>query len=136
MPPRSETFRRNCRMVAPLDSMKATNAIFTEEVVKKGNYGALAHVYTKTARILPPGGDMVIGRDAIIAFWSSAIPGMGVTGGSLTTVEAMEAGDGIVEIGRAELVTGGGAVTVKYVVYWKQEDGVWKWHVDIWNPNA
>jgi ketosteroid isomerase-like protein len=25
---------------------------------------------------------------------------------------------------------------VKYVVYWRQEDGRWKWHVDIWNMNA
>jgi len=25
---------------------------------------------------------------------------------------------------------------VKYVVYWRQEDGRWKWHVDIWNPNS
>jgi len=25
---------------------------------------------------------------------------------------------------------------VKYVVYWKQEGGRWKWHVDIWNQNS
>jgi hypothetical protein len=25
---------------------------------------------------------------------------------------------------------------VKYVVYWREEDGRWQWHVDIWNPNA
>ena len=25
---------------------------------------------------------------------------------------------------------------VKYVVYWKQDAGRWKWHVDIWNQNA
>ena len=24
----------------------------------------------------------------------------------------------------------------KYVVYWRQEDGRWKWHVDIWNSNV
>jgi ketosteroid isomerase-like protein len=24
----------------------------------------------------------------------------------------------------------------KYVVCWKQEDGRWKWHVDIWNQNS
>jgi hypothetical protein len=23
--------------------------------------------------------------------------------------------------------------TVQYVVIWKQEDGRWKWHRDIWN---
>jgi len=24
----------------------------------------------------------------------------------------------------------------KYVIYWRQEDGRWKWHVDIWNFSA
>jgi hypothetical protein len=27
-------------------------------------------------------------------------------------------------------------MNAKYVVYWRQEDGHWKWHIDIWNPNA
>jgi ketosteroid isomerase-like protein len=47
------------------------------------------------------------------------------------------AGDTVVEIGRAEIVTNGGAtVAVKYVVHWKQEDGRWKWNTDIWNLNS
>ena len=29
----------------------------------------------------------------------------------------------------------GQTVTVKYVVHSKQEDGGWKWRVDIWNTN-
>jgi ketosteroid isomerase-like protein len=62
---------------------------------------------------------------------------MGVSSGSLQSVEAETIGDTIIEIGRAELVmTGGVLATVKYVVVWKQEDGRWKWHIDIWNPNA
>jgi ketosteroid isomerase-like protein len=53
----------------------------------------------------------------------------------------MSAGDGVVEIGRATLAVhpqGQSAtqIEVKYVVYWRQEDGRWKWHVDIWNHNA
>lgn len=61
---------------------------------------------------------------------------MGVTGAKLTIVDAEEAGDGVIEIGRADLtVAGGQIVTVKYVVHWKQEDGEWKWSIDIWNPN-
>jgi hypothetical protein len=24
-------------------------------------------------------------------------------------------------------------IDVKYVVFWQQEDGLWKWHVRIWN---
>ena len=49
----------------------------------------------------------------------------------------MPAGDGIVEIGRATLtLEGEPQMEVKYVVYWRQEDGRWKWHVDIWNQNS
>jgi len=25
---------------------------------------------------------------------------------------------------------------LKYVVYWRNEDGRWKWDVDMWNRNA
>lgn len=59
----------------------------------------------------------------------------------LTSVDVMPAGDGVVEIGRATLTVeppgqAQAQVEVKYVVYWRQEAGRWKWHVDIWNPNA
>lgn len=120
-----------------LDAMKATNAVFETEVVQKRNYAALERVYTKDSRILPPGGAMVSGREAIIEFWSQAIPALDAQEGTtLTTVEATLTGDGVVEIGAARLVTQGGNIDIKYVVFWKQEEGVWKWHVDIWNANA
>ena len=58
----------------------------------------------------------------------------------LSTVDATMAGDGVVEIGKADLTFQpdgheASEMTVKYVVFWKQEDGLWKWHVDIWNAN-
>ena len=57
------------------------------------------------------------------------------------SVEVTLAGDGAVEIGRALLTVQpdgqpAAEVEVKYVVYWRHEDGAWKWHVDIRNPNA
>jgi hypothetical protein len=53
----------------------------------------------------------------------------------------MPAGDGVVEIGRAVLPLAPprqpqAQMEVKCVVYWREEDGRWKWHVDIWNANA
>ena len=119
-----------------LAAMRRTNELFDREVVTKQNIDALDRVYTTNARILPPGAPMVEGREPIKAFWRQAIAAMGVTGAKLSTVDAEAAGDGVVEIGRADLtVAGNQIVTVKYVVHWKQEDGTWKWHVDIWNPN-
>jgi ketosteroid isomerase-like protein len=64
------------------------------------------------------------------------VKALGVRQATLTTVEAMPAGDSIVEIGKAELDTPGGPASLKYVVFWKEEDGRWKWHVDIWNAQA
>ena len=117
--------------------LRDTNRIFEEEVVVNGNYDALDRVYTADARILPPGADMITGREAIKSFWKSAVAAMNIASGKLETVEAHPAGDIIYEIGRATLVTkDGGSAAVKYVVVWKQEDGAWKWHVDIWNANA
>ncbi len=53
----------------------------------------------------------------------------------------MVAGDGVVEIGRAKLTIepdgqAASEMEVKYVVRWRNEDGRWKWHVDIWNQNS
>jgi ketosteroid isomerase-like protein len=116
--------------------MRQTNAVFGTEVSEKRNFDALDKVYTANARILPPGAPMVEGREAIKGFWKQAIAGMDVKSVVLSTVNAEVTGDSVVEIGRAELTTNGGQiVAVKYVVHWKQEDGLWKWHTDIWNPN-
>ncbi len=119
------------------NEMRETNRIFEEEVVLKGDFDALDRVYTADARILPPGAEMVAGREAIKGFWKAAVAAMGVTSGKLETVEAETAGDRIIEIGRAQLALGDGSqATVKYVVVWKREDGAWKWHIDVWNANA
>ena len=119
-----------------LAAMRRTNELFDSEVLKKGNFDALDRIYTADARILPPGAPMTEGRAQIKEFWKSAIASLGATSAKLATVRAEQAGDTIVEIGSADLtVAGGQSVAVKYVVQWKQEDGAWKWHVDIWNLN-
>ena len=98
-------------------------------------------VYTADARILPPGAPMVSGREAIKQFWAAMIQSANAKSAELTPVEILPATDSVVEIGRATLTVEpepGAAAQMegKYVVYWKQEDGRWKWHVDIWNMNS
>lgn len=79
---------------------------------------------------------MIQGRDQIKGFWQQAITGMGIVAAKLSTMDAHATGDSIIEIGQADLtLEGGQVVPAKYVVHWKQEDGVWKWHTDIWNLN-
>jgi ketosteroid isomerase-like protein len=84
---------------------------------------------------------LVSGRPAIKEFWSNLIQAANAKSAVLTSIDVMPSGDGIVEIGGAKLTIepegqGPSVLEVKYVVYWRQEDARWKWHVDIWNQNS
>lgn len=115
--------------------LRAANRVFEEEVVGRGDFGALDRVYTADARILPPGGEMVVGRANLREFWKAAAVQLGVTGVKLNTIEVEFLGDTAIEIGRANIATHpSGGFDVKYVVVWKRQDHAWKWHIDIWNP--
>jgi ketosteroid isomerase-like protein len=121
--------------------MAATNDLFNTQVFGKRNFDALDNIYTANARILPPGAPMISGRKAIKEFWSSLIQSANAKSAVLATVDVTLAGDGVIEVGRATLTIqpeGGAAAEIeaKYVVYWRQEDGLWKWHIDIWNQNS
>jgi ketosteroid isomerase-like protein len=121
--------------VAP--DIQKTNRIFEEQVVAQRNIDALDRVYTQNARILPPGAEMISGRENIKNFWKTAMDSMGVQTVKLQTLEFEPLGDNGFEIGRARLhfaAAGAQPVDVKYVVLWKRESGDWKWHVDMWSP--
>ena len=119
--------------------IQQTNRTFEQDVVAKRKIDALDLVYTVNARILPPGAEMVSGRENIKKFWRSAIEGLNVASAKLETLDFESLGDTGFEIGRASLrftPPGSEPMLLKYVVVWKREDGAWKWHVDIWNPNS
>jgi ketosteroid isomerase-like protein len=121
---------------AVLTAMRKTNDLFHTAVVGKRDVQQLDRIYTAGARLLPPGASMITGRDGIRAFWQQAIAGMALESARLTSVETQMAGENVFEIGRADLTMAEGqSATVKYVVLWKQEDGDWKWDVDIWNAD-
>jgi ketosteroid isomerase-like protein len=122
-------------------AMARTNDLFNAEVFGKRNFNALDQIYTSDARILPPGAPMVSGREAIKKFWSDLVQSINAKSAVLASVDVMPAGEGVVEIGRATLTIepqgqAASQIEVKYVVYWRQEDGRWRWHVDIWNQNS
>jgi len=117
--------------------MADTNDLFNKEVFGKRNFDALDRIYTTDARILPPGAPMISGRSAIKEFWSGMIQSANAKSAVLESIDVIATGDGAVEIGRATLTLESNAqMEVKYVVYWKNEDGRWKWHIDIWNANS
>jgi ketosteroid isomerase-like protein len=119
------------------EGIDATNRGF-EAAVRRGDpAGAAQETYTRDARILPPGAPMVEGRDAIAGFWVAAGQQLGIAEVRLATLDLQPMGDGAYEIGRATLtLTGGQSVEAKYVVLWRQEDGKWRWHVDVWNMDG
>ena len=120
--------------------MQTANDRFNTEVFGNRNLHALDEIYTADARILPPGAPMISGREAIRAFWGNMIQATNAKSAVLESVEVIPTGDGVVEIGRAiisiEPQGTPAQLEAKYVVHWKQEDGRWKWNVDIWNTNA
>lgn len=83
---------------------------------------------------------MISGRDEIKQFWSNLVQSVNASSAVLESIDVIPAGDGAIEIGRATLTAGAegqpNEMEVKYVVHWKQEDGRWKWNVDIWNTNS
>ena len=85
---------------------------------------------------MPPNADFVTGKKAIQAFWQ-AVMDMGVKEAKLEIVELESHGDAAIEISTFTLLGEVGQVLDKgkYVVIWKQEDGQWKLHRDIFNSS-
>lgn len=120
------------------EAINAANHRFIERF-NAGDIAAAAEgVYTRDARVLPPGTPLVRGRENIKAFWQSAAASLGLKRVELSTVELEGHAGGAHEIGRAELTIGPAEEQAvgKYVVVWKEEDGEWKWDVDIWNMDT
>jgi len=107
------------------------------EAFNKGDSHAVAELYTEDAYVLPAGGEMVHGRQAIQGFWDNAMKQLGNS--RLTTIDVQPLGpDSAREIGTFSFKTKGNAPEVvngKYVVVWRKMNDQWKLATDIWNMN-
>ena len=103
----------------------------------KGDGAAVAALYAEDAYVLPPGGDMIKGRDKIAAFWKDTVQKLGDV--KLTTLDIVRLGrSAALEIGTVSLKTKGDqsqAIEGKYAVVWRKIDGQWLLASDIWNAN-
>ncbi|MEZ4861720.1 MAG: DUF4440 domain-containing protein [Caldilineaceae bacterium] len=115
--------------------INSTNAAFVA-ALQRGDSAAMAATYTEDAQLLPPGAPVISGKAAIQAFWQGALD-MGVGDGVLETLELEVHGDTAWEMGQGVLKTKAGQAidTAKYIVIWKQVNGTWKWHRDIYNSS-
>jgi len=102
----------------------------------KGDAAGMGNLYTQKGQLLPAGTDFVKGKKAIQEFWQGAM-NMGIKQVKLETVELEGHGDTAIEVGQYVLSGEKGQVMDKgkYIVIWKQEQGEWKLHRDIWTSS-
>ena len=118
-------------------AIDATNRRFEATFLTGDHARAVRDTYTRDARVLPPGAPPLRGRETAVEFWEAAAQQLGIREVRLETVDLEIHGDHAHEIGQGTLVLDGGQrVVAKYVVIWKQEDGEWRWDVDIWNTDT
>ena len=105
-------------------------------VFSQGDMASLATFYTENGQLLPTNSDFITGREAIQAFWQASID-RGVKAVKLETVEVDDHGNTAIEVGRYTILGEAGRVldNGKYIVIWKQADGQWKLHRDIFNSS-
>jgi uncharacterized protein (TIGR02246 family) len=117
------------------DAIAAANENFMA-AFKRGDAAGLAALYTEDGQLLPPNSDFMTGREAIQAFWQGAMD-MGIKSAQIEIGEVEDHGDTAIEVSKYTLQGEGGQVLDKgkYIVIWKQEDGQWKLHRDIFNSS-
>lgn len=121
--------------MAVLDEIKAANGRFVECFRRRDADGIVA-LYAAAAKLLPPRSDFVHGRQAIRDLWQNVMD-RGVEEAALQTLELETHGDTSIEVGTYVMRAGGNIVDHgKYIVIWKQENGAWKLHRDMWNSSV
>jgi len=117
------------------NEIEAVNARF-ESFIAGQQWDSLASIYTEDAVLMPQGAPME--RDpAGIREGFMQMGDMGVTAIDLETQEVEVEGDMAYEIGHYTLRGGGAELDRgKYLVVWKNVDGDWKIHRDIFNSDS
>lgn len=119
----------------PRQDIERANSAFSAAYAG-GDASALAGMYTDEAKLFPPHGQIVDGREAIQRFWKAAMDS-GIKNLNLKTAEVESLGDTVVEAGTATLFGADNKVVDngKYLVVWKRVGGKWRLHRDCWNSN-
>jgi ketosteroid isomerase-like protein len=123
-----------------LDSAKAaiaaSNKVFGG-CFATGDSTTFANCYTSDACINVTNMPRMCGTQAITAFFNGGHK-MGINNIIITTEEVMGGKDAVVEVGKYEMFVGDkvSAEKGKFIVIWKEENGKWKMHRDIWNSDA
>ncbi len=117
-----------------LEGLKAMEDVWQSAYDAKDPAG-LAAIYAEDGALLPPNSDTMSGRAAIEAYWA----GFHASGISveITDTEVHAHSDLGYTVGTF-IATDASGVTLdegKYVVIWRNIDGKWQMHRDIWNSS-
>ena len=117
------------------DEVAETNEAFMARY-RNGDAAGVADFYTKGGQIFPPNSDIVTGRPAIQAFYQAMID-MGIKEIVLETAELEGSYNAAFEVATYTLLDEKGQTLDqgKCIIIWKQEDGAWKQHRDMYNSS-
>src|SRR5687768_7283342 len=98
------------------------------EAINKGDAAAVGEIYAEDAQLLPPGAEMIQGREGIQKYWEAAFQEVGDV--KLTTEDVETINDETVrEIGSFTGKTKGEQaqeITGKYVIIWEKDGDEWQ----------
>ncbi len=117
-----------------LEGLKAMQDVWQSAYDAKDPAG-LAAIYAEDGALLPPNSEMANGRAAIEAYWAEFhTSGIGV---EITDTEVYAHSDLGYIVGTFIATDADGATIDegKYVVIWRNVDGKWQMHRDIWNSS-
>jgi uncharacterized protein (TIGR02246 family) len=117
------------------NAINAANEVFVA-TYNRGDAAGLAALYTEDGQMLAPNAPLMTGREAVQGFWQ-AVMDMGIAKVAIFTGEVEGHGDTAIEVSQFKLFAEGDqeADQGKFIVIWKQVDGQWKLHRDIFNSS-
>ncbi len=117
-----------------LEGLKGMQDVWNSAIAAK-DPAAAAAMYTEDGALLPPNSEMVSGRVAIEAFWTEFLAS-GI-GGAGKDSEVYAQGDLGYTVGTYTATDADGAIIDQgeYICTWRNVDGQWQIHHDIWNSS-
>ena len=127
--------QRAAGVAAVRTAIEAGNKKFLDGAAKR-DAALIASAYTEDAEAFPPNSELVKGKPALQKLWQSVLDS-GIAAIDLKTTEVDANGPLAYEVGTYEMKSKDGKVADrgKYCVVWKQVNGQWLLHRDIWTTS-
>lgn len=123
-----------------IDSVKAQIEVNKDNFIKAfatGDSALFVSLFTKDGCLMPDGAPKMCGPAALYAFLKGGIE-MGIAGMKLDIIEVTGGPELVSEEGVYQILDkeGKAVESGKFLVTWKQEEGVWKRYRDTWNAET